>query len=199
MSLPFAPISILCRWGRHAPPAHLLKLNKSTFQESRKKNAEQAPGRVGFVKIQFSLYFTGSEKTQQIEIAPKSFQGGPCAFWGQRYMKHVHEKFNFIRDKSDIASQPTKPSTILWTNLGKSSGSGAGGSACQFQEHCLYTMFLKHWQSICEQYLHQGVPMEENSRQGKKNKSVQAMMMLCSFGITQLSLCSKHSESFPFL
>jgi hypothetical protein len=60
-------------------------------------------------------------------------------------------------------------------------------------------MFLKHWQSICEWYLHQGVQVEENSRQGKKNKSVQAMMMLCSFGITQLSLCSKHSVPFPFL
>lgn len=106
-------------------------------------------------------------------------------------MKQVHEKFNFIRDKSDTAPQPTKPSTILWTSLGKSLGNGAGGSACQFQEHCLYTVFLKHWQSFCEQYLHQGVLAEEIQGKGK-NKPVQAMMMLCSLGITQLSLCPKH-------
>ena len=117
---------------------------------------------------------------------------------GDKAIWNVHEKFNFIRDISDIASQPTKPSTIVWTNLGKSSGSGAGGSACQFQEHRSYTMFLKHWQSICERYLHQGVLVEEI--QGKeKKKPVQAMMMLCSFGITQPSLCSKHLVPFPFL
>ena len=90
---------------------------------------------------------------------------------GDKAIWNVHEKFNFIRDISDIASQPTKPSTIVWTNLGKSSGSGAGGSACQFQEHRSYTMFLKHWQSICERYLHQGVLVEEIQGKEKKKAS----------------------------
>lgn len=52
--------------------ASFTEVEESTFQESR-KNAEQAPGKVGFVrKFNLPCISQSSEKkTQQIEIAPK--------------------------------------------------------------------------------------------------------------------------------